>query len=382
MHVLYFSRDYSTHDYRFLTALAETGDRISYLRLENRGQPLEQRSLPQEVELVRWRGGTSQARLQDGPNLLFDLKRVIRSLNPDLILAGPIQRSALIVALSGFKPLITMSWGYDLLQDARINKAWDWATRYTLKRSSALVGDCETIRNLAISYGMPAERIVTFPWGIDLDHFSPAAAQPKTSVEPGAPFTLVSTRNWEPIYGVEIIARAFADAAGLRPELRLIMLGNGSLASMIHRILPINRQAPPDLQTKSPDPADRVLFPGLLNYDELPRCYRSADLYVGASHSDGSSISLLEAMGCGLPVLVSDIPGNREWVIPDVNGWLFPDGDAKALTKGILMALDRRDRLVEMGEQSRKVVLQRANWKKNFACLQQAFKIAINQPVN
>ena len=66
-----------------------------------------------------------------------------------------------------------MSWGYDLLQDAERNAAWSWATRYTLKHSAAMVGDCNTIRQLAVSYGMPDERIVTFPWGIDLEHFTP-----------------------------------------------------------------------------------------------------------------------------------------------------------------------------------------------------------------
>ena len=58
--------------------------------------------------------------------------------------------------------------------------------------------------------------------------------------------------------------------------------------------------------------------------------YRAADLYLSASHSDGSSVSLMEALGCGLPVLVSDIPGNREWVTDGEQGWLFPDGDDAA----------------------------------------------------
>lgn len=378
MHVLYFSRDYSTHDNRFLSALAETEDRISYLRLECRPQPFEQRPLPSQVEIVHWRGAGSQAQFRDGFSLLFDLKRIIRSLKPDLILAGPIQRTALLVALTGYKPLVTMSWGYDLLQEADKNKAWDWATRYTLKHSAAMVGDCETVRRMAIAYGMPADRIVTFPWGIDLDHFSPSSSQNRTNQIAEAPFTLVSTRNWEPIYGVETIARAFAAAASQRPELRLILLGNGSQASVIHRLLSGISPVSPDPRMGSSAPANRVIFPGLVSFDELPRCYRSANLYVSATHSDGSSISLLEAMGCGLPVLVSDIPGNREWVTHEINGWLFPDGDADALTKGILRALEERDRLPEMGKRSRQIAEQRADWKQNFPCLQHAFELARN----
>jgi len=376
MHILYFSRDYSTHDYRFLDGLAESDHRISYLRLESTPHQLEQRTLPQQVEIIRWQGGASQAQFRDGVPLLIDLKRVIRSIHPDLILAGPIQRTAFLAALSGYKPLVAMSWGYDLLLDAQKNKAWELATRYTLKHSAAMVGDCDTIRRLAISYGMPDDRIVTFPWGIDLDHFTPGSSNNKASGEEGAPFTLVSTRSWEPIYGVETIAHAFVEAASLRPELRLIMLGSGSLAGQIHRILSTNGISTSDQVEDVSSSVNRILFPGVIGYDALPRCYRSADLYVSAAHSDGSSISLLEAMGCGLPALVSDIPGNREWVKPDYNGWLFPTGDAGALAQAILRAVEHRDRLAEMGKAARKTVELRADWKLNFTCLQQAFDIA------
>ena len=172
MRILYFSRDYTTHDYRFLTALAKTNHRVFYLRLEGGGQVLEDRPLPPEIAQVEWAGGHQPAKLRDGVHLFDDLRRVIRQVKPDLIHAGPVQRSAFLVALAGFHPLVSVSWGYDLLHDAQINPFWHWATRYTLHHSDAFVGDCDTIRKLAISFGMLDERIVTFPWGIDLTHFN------------------------------------------------------------------------------------------------------------------------------------------------------------------------------------------------------------------
>ena len=117
--------------------------------------------------------GGRPVRWQDGPRLLSSLKDVLRRVQPDLVQAGPLQRCAFLAALSGFRPLVSMSWGYDLIQDASRNAAWSWATRYTLQHSAAMVGDCDTIRRLAVSSGMPDKRIVTFPWGVDLRHFSP-----------------------------------------------------------------------------------------------------------------------------------------------------------------------------------------------------------------
>lgn len=384
MRILYFSRDYTPHDHRFLSALAQTEHKLYYLRLERRGHQAEERALPPEVEILPWSGGNSPASLKDGPRLLMELKGIIQRIRPDMIQAGPLQRAAFLVALAGFQPLVSMSWGYDLLIDAGRNAWWERATRYTLKHSAALVGDCQTIRQLAISYGMPDERIVTFPWGIDLGHFSPSAGRSAMSdgADPGGstmeeaqaeenpPFTILSTRGWEPIYGVDMIARAFVQAAQQRTELRLVMLGNGSQASLLRRTL---------LPVSGGERSYRVLFPGQIGYADLPRLYRSADLYVSASHSDGTSISLLEAMACGRPVLVSDIPGNREWVQEsgdDANGWLFPDGDADALAEAILRAVDERHRLPEMGRAARRLAEQRADWSKNFPRLFEAYDIA------
>lgn len=395
--LLYFTRDYTTHDRRFLCALAETWQEVYYLRLEQRGHALEDRPLPPQVQIVPWAGGQRPAKLRDGTRLLMDLRRVIREIQPDLIQAGPLQTAAFLVALAGFHPLVSMSWGYDLLIDAKRSKWWAWATRFTLQRSDAMMGDCDTIRQRAIAFGMQPDRIVAFPWGIDLERFTPPEDlldANRGQVVPEQPvvvdgskehcFTLLSTRAWEPLYGVDVIARAFVRAArslaGQRgPQLRLIMLGNGSLASWLRQTF---------IQAGV---MDQVLLPGQISQADLPRYYRSADLYLSASHSDGSSISLMEAMACGRPVLVSDIPGNREWVEPGVNGWWFPDGDAEALAQAILQAVPvkttgpvkntgaERQRLAEMGRAARRIVEQRGDWPNNFRKLSLAYEIALRR---
>jgi glycosyltransferase involved in cell wall biosynthesis len=377
MRILYFTRDYTSHDHRFLSALQKAGHKSYYLRLERKGHQLEDRPLPTDVDQVPWAGGRAAVHILDGPALFFSLKRVVKTLQPDLILSGPLQTAAFLVALTGFRPLISMSWGYDLLQDAQRNLFWNWATRFTLSRSAVMIGDCDTIRRRARSLGMPEEAIVTFPWGVDIRHFTPGDAPPPgtgskieldqdKSIGPGpSPFVLLSTRGWEPIYGVDVIARAFVQSARQRPELRLLLLGNGSQATLLRSIF------------LEGGVLEQVHFAGQVSQADLPRYYRTADLYLSASHSDGTSISLLEAMACGRPALVSDIPGNCEWVTPGQQGWLFPDGSVPQLAAAILSALEQRDKLAEMGQAARALVEKRGNWEANFPKLLQAFDLAL-----
>lgn len=371
MRILYFTRDYTTHDHRFLAALAETDHQVWMLRLERRGPQLEDRALPPGIEQLRWRGGQQPARRQDGPALWLDLQRVLRQVRPDVVHAGPIQTSAFLTALSGFRPLVSMSWGSDLLRDAQRDRWWRWASRFTLSRTSVLVADCQAVCDAAARLGFPAERTVAFPWGVDLQVFSPPAAEAGRAGEAlrerlgwQDAFVLLCLRAWEPVYGVDIVVRAFIQAAQQRPELRLFLLGTGSQAPKIQRLL------------AEAGMNDRVHLGGQVSQANLPRYYRAADLYINASHSDGSSISLLEALACGLPALVSDIPGNREWISEGQAGWLFPDADVNQLAEKIVQAAQQRSQLAAVGMQARRLAEARADWRQNFPQLLKAYALA------
>jgi len=97
---------------------------------------------------------------------------------------------------------------------------------------------------------------------------------------------------------------------------------------------------------------------------------------------DGSSVSLMEALACGLPVLVSDIPANREWVTEGENGWLFRDGDADELGRKILGALERRELLPMIGLSARARAEKSADWKKNAAILMQTYETVAHMKTN
>ncbi|HEY5903412.1 MAG TPA: glycosyltransferase [Anaerolineales bacterium] len=356
MRILYFSTAYSTHDHRFLSAIAGAGHEVYYLRLEPVGRQIEDRPVPPQVHQVQWAGGRTPFRWIDAPRLAWDLRRVLREIKPDVVHAGPIQTCAFLAALTGFHPLLTMSWGFDLMQDVNRSRWWQEVTRFTLRRSTFFTSDAQVTRDMAVAYGMDPDRTVVFPWGVDLEHF-----RIKKWHAGARHFVLFCNRSWEPRYGVDVLARAFVKVAAARPNVGLILLGGGSQGQAIRQIF------------MSADILDRVYFGGQVAQAELPRWYHEADLYISPSHVDGSSVSLMEALACGLPALVSDIPANKEWVTDGQNGWLFRDGDADELSRRILDALARPELLPMVGLSARGVAEARADWKKNAAVLLQTY---------
>ncbi len=354
MRVLYLSRGGNPHDRRILTALAGTEHSVFFLPMEVAADS-EREFITGNVEL-----------LDSGGNLDPDnLRAILDRVQPDLIHAGPIQSGAYLVAQTNWHPLVSMSWGSDLLVDAQNGEGRNKA-EYALRASDVLLCDCQTVRDAAIRLGMPGDRIVVFPWGVDLEQFSPGRdGRLRDQLGWQDKFVVLSTRSWEPLYGVDLIVTAFIDAANHEPSLRLLMLGDGSQRTEL-----LDRFEQAGL-------GERIHAPGTVEPEDLPAYYRASDLYVSASHSDGTSVSLLESMACGLPSIVSDIPSNQEWVVPEGNGWWFQDGNAAELSERIAKAATS-DQLRELGSRARQIAEERGDWKANFRKLLDAYEMAIS----
>ena len=358
MKVLYCTRDYSPHDQRFLTALAETEHEVFCLRFE----PDTAVTFPKGIREVKF---PLPAKTQE--ERTSSLLRLFEKLQPDIVHAGPLHQAAYQVALTGFSPLVSMSWGADIQYDGERDDEAQHRIHTTLKNSTVLLGDCQAVAEKAVKrYGYPRERIFLFPWGVDLNHFTPAGSSNlRDSLGWKNQFVFLSNRSFEPIYGVEISLRAFLEAARENSTIRLLILGKGSQEEMLRHII------------STSDFSDRVHFGGYHSLETLPDVYRSADVFLSASHCDGSSVSLMEALACGLPALVSDIPGNLEWIEAESNGWIFRDNDIHQMSH-LMLTISQDPDLPNKSIRARMVAEHRADWQKNFPVLLDAYKAAIN----
>lgn len=362
MKVLYFTRTQTPHDLRFTQALTATEHQVFILCLE----PVTGRQWPGAIVEIEWQGINPNDVGQTLNDQVDRLHVILENIKPDLVHAGPVQTAAYYAAKVGFHPLVTMSWGSDLMLDADENPFSQHITRFTLERTDVLVGDCACVGQKAEFYGFTNPNYFQFPWGVDLQHFSPiGSATLREQLGWLDNIVLLSNRSFSPLYGVDVLLTAFAEAYAQNPNLRLLLYGKGLLESQFRQFVTEH------------DLVEKVHFGGQVSLEELPDVYHSADLYLSASHSDGSSVSLMEALATGLPVVVSDIPGNLEWVEESVQGWLFKDGDSHEFAKKILMAAMKLDTLEPMKKGNRALAEQRADWTKNFQVLLQAYKAAL-----
>ena len=362
MRLLYFTDNNSDHNRRFLDKLAVSGHEVFYLSLA--GAPYPSFWLPRGIKLVK---SESTFPRHSPPSeikgFLPELKRILASLKPDIVQAGPIQSCGYLTALAGFHPMLAMSWGSDILVDAQRGEEWYEATEVGLSGADGFFCDSDAVLRCAKQISpLSQQRVVQFPWGLHLGIFSPSGEKAQIPFHDHE-FVFICTRSWEEIYGIDVVLRAFEIASRQAAHLRLLLIGHGSLESEVLSFV------------EEHDLEERILIPGSISGADMPRYFRAADAYISCARSDGTSVSLLEAMATGLPVIVADNPSNREWVTEGENGWLCKIGSIEAFAATMLLAAEQdRTSRASMSARNQQIVEERANWDKNFPLLLSAYE--------
>jgi glycosyltransferase involved in cell wall biosynthesis len=360
--ILYLTDNTSVHNRRFLGELLSAGNDVWSWNLSTTRLTEQATGISTVVSTHAIEHGSPPEQYR---GLLPALHTVLKDVKPALVHAGPIQTAGYLAALADFHPLLLMSWGSDLLVDADRDAEWKHATELALQKADAFFCDCDTVRKKAHSFRAFSDaQVVQFPWGIKRGIFSPTgplpaedfARQPDTT-------TFIYTRSYTPLYGTDVLLDAFVRARTMNSTLRLLLVGNGTQDPTLRSFIDEHSLH------------DAAFLAGPQPTEDLPKWFRAADVYISCAKSDGTSISLLEAMATGLPVLVTDIPSNREWVTEPENGWLARAGSAEAVADKMLQAANltavQRNHI---SERNQCVVANRADWDQNFPRLLEMYE--------
>jgi glycosyltransferase involved in cell wall biosynthesis len=223
-----------------------------------------------------------------------------------------------------------------------------------LAELAGLIVDSPETYEIARTAGVRDDRIRTIPWGIDLETCARADAgfTPESLGLPGTMRMIVTLRAHEPRYRNNDVLTAFIDLD--LDDCALVFGNSGSLTKELkHR-------------ARTSRVSERIRFIGTLPEHGIPSLLRSSDVYVTASEVDGTSVTLLQAMACGVPVVASDTPGNRAWVAPGETGWLFRTADSADLGTTLRDVLTADpDSARERVEAARALVRRDADWRAN-----------------
>lgn len=329
LRVLYFADAASVHTRRWVAAAVERGARAVVVT-RNPGE------VPGADEVITLRPGSDKLSWFAA---LPEVRRVSRELmqrfQPTLVHGHYVTSYGLWAAACGLKlPKVLTAWGSDILVTPRESRLMRAVVGWSLHHADLITADSMDMLDEIGRYhpGAPCHQIL---WGADTDRFVPG--------EPAPGFQVLSLRSWEPNYNIDVLIKAFARLVQQRPEAqaRLCLLGGGPQAAELQALAQQLRVH------------DQVDFVGRVGDQAMVDALQRSRVSVSVPSSDATSVSVLESMACGLPIIASDLPANRQWITPGQGGWLVPARDESALVQALITAHDQAEVRQSMGQCNR-----------------------------
>jgi len=287
------------------------------------------------------------------PNTLRIIK-ILKEIHPKLVHLHVQHLYGLALIQSGY-PFLLTSWGAEVLSLPSTNIVNKSIAKIAAKRARFVTVDAYCLKKIWIKMGVPENKIKVIPFGVDLSIFNPNVKESSIRRNLGIrkdDIVIISTRGfYNDHYNIECLIRAIPFILKKCHNTKFILKGAGPLKAYLHKM--VNKL----------NVSDHVRFIGLTPYHEMAQYLAAADIYVSTSFIDSTSVSLLEAMACGVSPIVTDIAGNREWIKDGVNGLLFPPKNSIALSEKIIQLINNENTRRQFSERGFKIVKQRASWK-------------------
>lgn len=232
----------------------------------------------------------------------FKLKRGIKLLNPDLIHIHQINRLAFFVCIAARQlgiPIISTAWGSDVLIIPKKNLVFRCITTYVLKKSKYVTADSKEMIEAMQHLHKSNTKYQWIQYGIDSIEM----------LEKGN--YVFSNRIHREFYRIDLIIEEFKMFADSNPDWKLIIAAEGEetkrLKSLAEKLLN----------------SENYEFIGWLDSQKNAEWYGKSKIYISIPLTDGTSVSLLEAMLAGCIPIVSDINVSYEWIKNNENGLIF-----------------------------------------------------------
>jgi glycosyltransferase involved in cell wall biosynthesis len=264
--------------------------------------------------------------------------------NLDFIVATPLTEPVSKIPNNASIPLIGVSLAYDVNESSNSD-----SLKKNIQKCDFIICDCEYVRKrICNEYDYPMEKTVVIPFGCDLETYKWRGVRDFQK-----PRFLI-TRNWTKLHSNFLILEALQILNNSKIDFTCIFLGDG-----------------PELENArnwiQNSPLKSIIeFRGNTSSVEMSRLMQESNIYISASSSDGSSVSLMEAMVNGLVCLVSDFPSNLEWISDKESGFLFSNGSSESLAEALFGILRRSpSELNIVARMGQEIAEKKADWNKN-----------------
>jgi glycosyltransferase involved in cell wall biosynthesis len=305
-----------------------------------------------------------------------NMVRYIKRIQPDLVHVSYLSPHDTLVAFMNFHPLVLTAWGGDvLLKDTSLSVALAYrlTTRFAVRKADLITSVSNQLQTTLEEMNGERTPNIVLRFGVDTDKFQ-ILREGKRELRKGFGFpedmNIVLSFRWiAPLYNTDTIIKAIPTVLKSKPDTFFVFKGLRKQADQKER----NYFNFLNHLIKEFNIARQIRFLDDLTEREVVGLYNASDLSLSVPSSDGTPLSVLEAMACGTPVIVSDLPSLQDLIEHRINGCIVPVRDSTVLAEEILFLLDRPELCGEMRAINRKFVEEHCDFKTEMAATEDMF---------
>ncbi len=349
MKLLLLSDTYSEHTEKWALGLAESGFQIGIFSFNKSSYPwYEHPNITVFFEPDKKINAESNLTKLAYFKYVTVLKKIIKQFKPDILHAHYATSYGLVGALSGFHPFIISAWGTDVMRFPQKNFVAKSILKYNFKRANAICATSETIKEYIQQISIKDVNVI--PFGVNCNVFKKKEVVSNYAKDN---FVIGSIKPLESIYHIDVLIKSFGSIYKTNPQARLLIIGEGSEQAALEKL--VNELAIQDV----------VSFTGRIPFNEVSDYFNQLNVLVNISAYESFGVSVIEAMACQVPVIVSDTGGLKEIISNDSLGIKVPVGDEASTTQAIEQLIQSPTRCAELGKNGRQLVLEKYSWEVN-----------------
>src|SRR3989344_3917230 len=292
------------------------------------------------------------------------LKKILIEIKPDIVHAHYVTDYGSLGVLSDFHPFILTAWGSDILIVPKKFFLTEFSVRYYLQKADLITCDAEHLKKEMEVFGAKASKIKIINFGIDTEKFKPGLIDQELKKRLGITNqkVVISLRSLYPVYDLKSFIKAAAIVIKEYPNVKFIIIGDGPQEKELKNLV------------ENLGISDAVIFTGFINRKDIPFFLGMSDIYASISLSDaGIASSTAEAMACELPVVVTDVADNKEWIKDGENGFVIRPENPKELASKVIYLLRNKQVRKEFGSRSRKIIEDKNSYHNEMAKMEKFY---------
>ncbi len=294
-------------------------------------------------------------------------RHIVRDWEPDILHAHRVSSAGWLGSFTGYHPFVVTPWGSDLYQHPYRSWIVKRLAFFVLKQADMITADSEDLRQQAIRFGAVSDNTYLVQWGVDLTLFNPEGNNHLIRNQLGigdAPVVL-SPRGVNPVYNLDIIIKAIPRVRDAIPDVVFVLRDYNTDQAYKEKLLKL-------IEVLGVARSIRWIE-RIEPWESVADLYRMADLVVSVPSSDGTPVSVLEAMACGVPVIVSRLPSLLEWIDDGGNGRLVPVREAGSLAEVIIQLLRDAPLREQFASRGIRLVHERADHQSEMAKMEKLY---------